>query len=270
MTERQYGIVSSVILHIIVLLIMIFTYITLSKPEPSEGGILINFGDSESAFGLQEPALNNQVPAASAPPAASRPAEAEEGLLTQDFEEAPAVKKPDAAKKTVEKKPEVKPSTKPSPATTTSSNETKTPVVNRRALYSNKSSAGKSTTEAGSSEGIYKGNGNMGSPTGSTESDNYTQGLGGEGIGFDLTGRSPVHLPKPAFDIQKEGIVVVEITVDRSGRVISATPGVKGSTLVDNTLYASAKKAALESKFNTSNDSPDKQIGKITYHFKLQ
>jgi TonB family protein len=110
----------------------------------------------------------------------------------------------------------------------------------------------------------------MGSPTGSTESDNYTQGLGGEGIGFDLTGRSPVHLPKPAFNVQKEGIVVVEITVDRSGRVISATPGVKGSTLVDNTLYASAKKAALESRFNVNNSSPERQIGKITYHFKLQ
>jgi len=270
MTERQYGIVSSVILHSILLLIMIFTYITLSKPSPSEGGILINFGDTESAFGPEEPALNKQVPATSAPPSASLPTETEDGMLTQDLEEAPAIKKPDAIKKTTEKKPEVKPSTKPSPATKTASTETKTPVVNKRALYSNKSSAGQSTTESGSSEGIYKGNGNMGSPTGSTESDNYTQGLGGEGIGFDLRGRSPVHLPKPAFNVLKEGSVVVEITVDRSGRVISATPGIKGSTLVDNTLYASAKKAALESRFNVNNSSPQRQIGKITYHFKLE
>jgi TonB family protein len=265
MTERQYGIVSSVLLHTVILLILIFTYISLSKPAQSEGGILINFGDTESAYGPTEPAQNNQAPA-SITPAATPPTEAEDGLLTQDFEEAPAVKKPDASKKNVEKKPEVKPSTKPSPTTT----EVKPPVVNRRALYSNKSSAGQSTTESGSAEGIYKGTGNMGSPTGSTESENYSQGLGGEGIGFNLNGRSPVHLPKPAFNVQKEGIVVVEITVDRSGRVISATPGVKGSTLVDNTLYASAKKAALESKFNVNNSSQERQIGTITYHFKLQ
>ena len=67
---------------------------------------------------------------------------------------------------------------------------------------------------------------------------------------MNLNGRSPLHLQKPEFNVLKEGIVVVEITVDRSGKVISATPGVKGSTIVDNTLYAAAKKAALESKFN--------------------
>ena len=81
---------------------------------------------------------------------------------------------------------------------------------------------------------------------------------------------NPVHLQKPEFNILKEGIVVVEITVDRTGKVISATPGIKGSTIVDNTLYAAAKKAAVASKFNLKNDAPDRQVGTITYHFKLQ
>jgi outer membrane biosynthesis protein TonB len=77
-------------------------------------------------------------------------------------------------------------------------------------------------------------------------------------------------MQKPEFSIQKEGIVVVEIRVDRTGKVISATPGMKGSTILDNTLYAAAKKAALESKFNLKSDAPDLQIGKIIYHFKLE
>ena len=109
-----------------------------------------------------------------------------------------------------------------------------------------------------------------GDPTGSPESDNYSKGLGGGGIAFDLNGRSPLFLQKPEFNIQKEGIVKVEITVDRTGKVISATPGVKGSTLVDNTLWAAAKKAALESKFNLKNDAPERQVGTITYHFMLE
>ena len=107
-------------------------------------------------------------------------------------------------------------------------------------------------------------------PNGTPESDNYSKGLAGTGIVFNLNGRSPIHLQKPEFNILKEGIVVVEISVDRTGKVISATPGVKGSTIVDNTLYASAKKAALESKFNLKKDAPERQIGTITYHFKLQ
>jgi colicin import membrane protein len=110
----------------------------------------------------------------------------------------------------------------------------------------------------------------MGNPTGSPESDNYSKGLGGSGILFTLDGRSPVHLQKPEFKILKEGIVVVEITVDRNGQVINATPGKQGSTIADKTLYAAAKKAALESKFNLKSDARDLQVGKITYHFKLQ
>jgi hypothetical protein len=143
----------------------------------------------------------------------------------------------------------------------------KKPVVNKKALYGNK---GQSANESGTSEGIYKGSGNMGDPTGTPESDNYGKGLGGSGIVSTLAGRNPVHLQKPDFKILKEGIVVVEITVGRSGNVISATPGIKGSTIVDNTLYAAAKKAALESKFNLKEDAPERQIGTITYHFKLQ
>jgi outer membrane biosynthesis protein TonB len=259
MSERQYGIAGTIIIHNIIVLILIFTYITLSKPAPSEGGILINFGDVENAGGLNEPALNNQQASA----AASNPlqeAETEEGMLTQDFEEAPAVKKP-----VITKKPATKPAVKP--VQKVNQPAPKTPTVNTRALYTNK---GQSNTESGKSEGIYKGSGNMGDPTGSTESDNYSKGLGGSGIVSNLNGRNPVHLQKPEFNVLKEGIVVVEITVDRTGKVISASPGAKGSTIVNNTLYAAAKKAALESKFNLKNDAPEKQVGTISYHFKLQ
>jgi TonB family protein len=267
MTERQYGIVSTVVLHSIILLILILSYIKLSAPVSSEGGILINFGDSESAFGLEEPAMNPQQSPSAPPASQAAPSDAEDGMLTQDFEEAPAVKKP-AVKKSEPKKTEVKPTVKPAPAKTVPAPAA--PTVNKKALYSNKSTAGQSTTESGTSEGIYKGSGNMGNPEGSTESDNYSKGLGGSGIGFDLSGRRAIHLPKPAFNVLKEGIVVVEVTVDRTGKVIGANPGAKGSTIVDNTLYAAARKAALESKFNTKTDAAERQIGTITYHFKLE
>jgi len=266
MSEKKYGILGTFIIHNIIVLILLFTYVVLSKPAPSEGGILINFGDLESAGGQLEPELNNSQTSLPAEAAASKALpDEEDGMLTQDFEEAPVVKKTSEKKKS-----EIKQETKPVETKTTT--QVTKPVekprtVNTKALYSSK---GQSTTESGSSEGIYKGQGNMGSPTGTPESDNYSKGLGGTGIVSNLNGRNPLLLQKPEFNIHKEGIVVVEITVNREGKVINATSGVKGSTIVDNTLYSAAKKAALESKFNIKSDAPDRQIGTITYHFKLQ
>jgi len=259
--EKKYGIAGTFIINTLIVLILLFTYISLSKPESTEGGILINFGDAESAEGLNEPAMNNQ-PYSESQASRSYSEETDDGLLTQDNEEAPAVKPKVTAKQTVTKQSNetVQPKTKPEP---------EKPQVNTRALYKR---PGQSTTESGSSEGIYKGSGNMGDPTGTTESDNYTKGLGGSGgIGFSLEGRIPVgNLIEPEYKIQQEGIVVVKITVDRSGKVISADPGKKGTTLGNTQLWEAAKKAALESKFSESKNAQERQEGYITYHFKLQ
>jgi outer membrane biosynthesis protein TonB len=264
MTERQYGILGTIVIHNIIILILLFTFLSIPHPKPFEGGILINFGDVEKAGGPAEPALNNAPPAQSEKATSESVTDAKEGIMTQDMEEAPAVKKVPEKKKT-EKKPRPKPAE--TKTTTAVKPVEKTPTVNTKALYSNK---GQSTSNTGTSEGIYKGTGNMGSPNGTPESDNYSQGLGGTGIVSSLAGRNPLHLQKPEFKVLKEGIVVVEISVERSGKVTHATPGVKGSTVVDNTLYAAAKKAALESKFNLKDDAPERQVGTITYHFKLQ
>lgn len=265
MTDKQYGILGTIIIHSILILLLLFSILSFPKPAPPDGGLLINFGDVISAGGPTEPALSSN-PAPQPKAAEKQPTpEKKEGIMTQDFEKAAALPKTPEKKKTEKAKPktvEKKPTPVEKPVV-------KAPIVNSKALYSNKGT-GQSTTEKGTSEGIYKGPGNMGDPTGTPESDNYSKGLGGPGITPDLRGRSPIHLQKPDFNILKEGIVVVEISVNRNGKVISATPGAKGSTLVDNTLYAAAKKAALESSFNVKSDAPERQVGTIAYHFKLQ
>jgi len=262
MSEKTYGILGTIIIHNIILLILLLTFYFLPAKVTSEGGILINFGDAPSAGGLSEPAMNNP---ASAEPAATpqQTREAREGMLTQDFEEAPVVNKSGTTSTT---------STRPATAEVEKPVET-TPQVNQRAIYGNQrttSSAGASSTERGTSEGIYQGQGNMGSTTGSPDADNYTEGLGDSSIGFSLSGRSTVFLQKPEFKTYTEGAIVVEITVDRSGNVVKATPGIKGSTIVDDVLYAAVSKAAMSSRFNVKNDAPERQVGTITYHFRLQ
>ncbi|MGN0191674.1 MAG: hypothetical protein ACI39U_08475, partial [Candidatus Cryptobacteroides sp.] len=60
-----------------------------------------------------------------------------------------------------------------------------------------------------------------------------------------IEGRSTVGaLKKPAYNVQKEGTVVVSITVNQAGQVIEAIPGGKGTTVSDRTLWNEARKAA--------------------------
>lgn len=86
-----------------------------------------------------------------------------------------------------------------------------------------------------------------------------------------VKGRSTVGVPpKPSYGIQAEGTVVVEIWVDKQGSVIRAIPGADGTTATKNELWNAARKAALNTKFDVSPDSPEQMKGTITYIFKLK
>lgn len=92
-----------------------------------------------------------------------------------------------------------------------------------------------------------------------------------KGVGFSLAGRSVAgRLPLPAYQVQKEGKVVVEVTVDRDGNVVRANAILKGSTITDAQLIRAAEEAAKKSRFNSDGKATVMQTGTITYHFKLQ
>ena len=95
-------------------------------------------------------------------------------------------------------------------------------------------------------------------------------GLGSKGISYDLQGRGFQALPPPKYDYQGEGRVVVEVSVDRPGKVIQAVPGTKGSTTLDEYLLKVAKEAALNARFEIKSDAPAIQKGTITYNFILK
>ncbi|MGZ4158455.1 MAG: hypothetical protein ACXVED_15195, partial [Bacteroidia bacterium] len=58
------------------------------------------------------------------------------------------------------------------------------------------------------------------------------------GIGWDLKGRRLLKKPDSMTDAEEEGIVVVEIVVDETGKVIKAIPGARGSTTTSSKLFA--------------------------------
>ncbi len=77
------------------------------------------------------------------------------------------------------------------------------------------------------------------------------------------------NLPKPEYNVQESGIVVVDIVVDIYGNVVEAVPGGEGTTVLNKELYAAARNAAMESHFTQSTQTP-RQKGTITYYFNLK
>jgi len=103
-------------------------------------------------------------------------------------------------------------------------------------------------------------------PAGPTTSEN--------GVPFSLEGRKAVGgFPKPKYEVQKEGIVVVEIRVNQDGVVISAQAKAKShgvnSTVQDDTLWKAAEDAARRARFNVDKNAAAFQMGIITYTFIL-
>ena len=86
-----------------------------------------------------------------------------------------------------------------------------------------------------------------------------------------VKGRNTVgNLPRPVYNVQESGTVVVDIWVDNYGNVVKAVPGGEGTTVMDKALLTAARKAALETHFNMSADAPAMQEGTITYYFNLK
>lgn len=133
----------------------------------------------------------------------------------------------------------------------------------------------------GKSQGAILPKGNQGVLTGDPNANNYGSGGSGSGnqgsgVSFSLSGRTATNLPKPEYPGDETGVVVVKITVDRNGRVASATPGISvpgpngpKTTIMDDRFFNAAKQAALKAKFDVKNDAAVLQQGTISYRFVL-
>jgi TonB family protein len=238
------------VLAVLLLVLLWVRFRTPIPPYPEDGGQGMGL-EISLGYGLAEE--NPQTPAVESNP------EKQEDVLTQDYEEAdalPNVEPKKNEKKVRSEKQQTKTQTQPTP-----------PVVNEKALFK-KREASDNTDNAGS----FGTSGQQGSGIGEGQGTGRGQGIGagiGNGISFSLEGRAPISLIKPRGNFQTAGKVVVEITVDPNGNVISAVPGVKGSTTLDEYLLQIAKEAALASKFS-ANPKSIVQKGTITYRFVLE
>jgi len=87
--------------------------------------------------------------------------------------------------------------------------------------------------------------------------------------GFGLNGRSIKSKGKVLQECNEQGLVVVRVGVNRQGEVITAEPGVKGTTNTHPCLLDPAKKTAQLHKWFPDNQAPELQIGFVVIQFKL-
>ena len=251
--SKRKGIIGTILFHALLLVAFLFMGLTYQDPPPAEEGISINFGFVDEGLGEIEPEDTEELTEIVEEEIIEEQIESTEEIVTQSVVETPAVEKTEEKKKVIEKevpKEEVI--------------EEKKPEINKKALYPGK----KETIET--SDGNNDGEGNQGAIDGDPNANVYTGGgIGEDGTAYQLGGRNVSFKAKPIYNLQVEGKVVVMITVDRLGNVISAIPGAKGSTTLNKQLLQRAKTAALKTKFDPKQTAPTNQQGKIIYTFQL-
>lgn len=105
----------------------------------------------------------------------------------------------------------------------------------------------------------------------SNKDKSYSENGTGKGIVENPFGsRKALIKPAPKYNCNEEGIVVVEIVVDKGGNVIKAYAGAKGTTNNSKCLLDASKEAALKSKWEANENAPEKEVGIISYNFSLK
>jgi len=253
--EDIYGYIGSLFFCVILLLILWFSVLKTSIPIKTTG-VLVNFGNINEASGMFEPMntgdVNNNSPVEMDIPETSEPP-APQVAVTQNMEQTISIEEENKKKEEDRLRQELL---------------SKEQEEQRRRQAISNQVAGAFGSRNTQSSGQGTGLGNQGSPQGNPNQSTNTE-VGGYGD-FSLAGRSlgPDGLPHPSYSVQIEGIIVIDITVDKNGNVIAAMIG-RGTTISDLTLRQSAQEAAGKAKFNTISGN-ENQSGTITYRYYLK
>ena len=100
------------------------------------------------------------------------------------------------------------------------------------------------------------------------ENDKQSNFQGATYINYFLKDRYKMKIPVPTYRCESSGTVIVNITVNRDGRVVAHK--ISEDSSLDECLRASAIRSVKSSKFNQNYDAPLKQRGSITYIFEAQ
>lgn len=246
--NSRKGVIGTVLFHMLLLLLFVqFGMGYQDPPEENQGAMLIDFGNagggssSASSDSQESESSSNESSAAESSETSSS---SQENVNTQTETETVDL---NASQNN----------------NTTEPQETVSENLNEalNALNNANNNSNNSNNNNGNSNNNNNSNGN-----GNTSGDNTGPS---SGIGFSLGGRGKVSFKKPENPTQEDGTVVVDIWVNRDGKVIKAKPGARGSTTTNPILQKKAEEAAYKAKFKKDPNAPFEQKGTMTFVFIL-
>ncbi|WP_243471007.1 energy transducer TonB [Winogradskyella sp. MH6] len=243
---------------------------------PEEYGVAVNFGTTDVGSGnkpLSQPreAVEEQVVEESQPETSqSEPTistEKTEDVMTQEDAEAIAIKK----QKEAEAKAKAEAERIEREKREAEERKRKEEAEKREKLDNLIGGVKNSNGTDDGGEGDDTVGGNKGQLDGDPYAPSYFggSGPGKGGVGYGLGGRG-----KPSRQIYKQdcneyGLVVVRIEVNQQGKVVKATPGIRGTTNTAPCLLEPAKKIALSHKWPADSNAPTTQVGFVSINFDI-
>lgn len=250
--HKLYGILATIAFHAIAVVLLFNLCFRTPLPLPGEAGVEVNLGMYAEAISLQDNMTTSQQveETESQQVEETTNEDVEEEILSED-ENIPSIEEVEETEEVEEIVEEV---------------VEEKPVVNQRALFQVNKKKQETPSEGSSNEVV----GEQGSPNGLKDIERYAgHGGSGDGPSYDLGGRGAKSISSPSKDISEEATIVVDIWVDKEGRVQRAEIG-KGTTTTNSDMRASALQAARNSVFVKDDKAADLQKGTITYNFIIR
>ena len=267
--DRKKAVRTSIIANIVLLILLLFPFMSFQVPPPGEEGILVSFGMPDMGRGDSQPETQQEEevppqPQEETPPPPVQPEVVEEQVVEEEVitQEDPNVialrkKEEEEARKKAEQERQER----------LEEQQRKEEEARKEAEYAE---AKKQFGDLfGGGKGETDTEGNQGDPLGDPNADNLEGLSTGQGsVGGGLGGRRIQYIPNVVESSQKTGRVVVRVCVNDAGKVIESGFTQKGSTTNDPELVATAVKFSKQYRFSES--TVDKQCGTITFDFKVQ
>ena len=296
--NKKRGWVTSVIIHIGIVILLLIPFFTYQDPPPGQDGILVNLGLPDIGEGEENAAASSTQPEVSEPepvvenepepvveeptppdptpePVKEQVTPQKEVITAEDPEQIALKKKREEEAK---KKAEAAEAERKRKAAEEAERKRKAEEARKKAEEEAKKKAesDKFKNQIGDlfGDGGGKGNtgkqGNQGAENGDPNAQNLEGISTGTGTVKGFGGRGYKAPSPPQNTSQKSGTVVIKICVDKSGKVdpSSASFTLGGSSTQDATLVRIAKSHAVKYRFDSA--GVDKQCGTITYVFKLK
>jgi len=261
----------------VILLLLMFIVGTTYWEPPLEYGVAVNFGTTDVGSGNVQPTqpiksqpkevIEEPKIEPSKPEISSASNTKSENVLTEENAEAIAIKK----QKEAEAKALAEAQRKEQLRKEAEERKQREEAEKKKKLDALIGGVSNSEGTQSGGEGPDSQAGDKGQLNGDPYAPSYFggSGPGKGGVGYGLNGRG-----RPSRQIYKQecneyGLVVVKIEVDRNGSVVSAEPGVRGTTNTHPCLLEPAKKIALSHKWPADSNAPARQLGFVSINFDI-